>query len=180
VHGGFGLLSVGGLAKPRFWALTALEQLCEEELGVQLTGDGAESLVQAWASVDAAADELVRVAVVAWNGTLQQHDWALERDDLRRTVTLELEALPPGTYAVRHHRVDPNHSHLAKHAEQLGIVDWPDDQQWEALAREDVMASLPHDPVHVGRDGIATLRLDLPTSAVSLVELLPVSTETVA
>ena len=52
----------------------ALELLGDEEVGVRLDGDGAESLVQAWASVDADPE---RVAVAVWNGTLQQHDWAL-------------------------------------------------------------------------------------------------------
>ena len=35
-----------------------------------------------------------RLAVAVWNGTLQQHDWALARDDLRRAVSIEV-ASPP-------------------------------------------------------------------------------------
>jgi xylan 1,4-beta-xylosidase len=169
VHGGFGLLSVGNLAKPRFWALRALELLGAEEAGVEVDGDGADSLVQAWAGADPD-----RVAVAVWNGTLQQHDWAERRDDLRRAVRLELRSLPPGRYDVRHRRVDAEHSHLARHAEELGVVDWPDDGQWQALRDLDVLADLPVDPVEVGPEGVASLLLDLPTSALSLVELTPV------
>ncbi len=175
VHGGFGLLSVGGLAKPRFWALAALEQLGDEEVGVQLAGDGAESLVQAWASTDSADDGPARLAVAVWNGTLQQHDWAEDRADLDRAVRIEIASLPPGRYDVRHRRVDSEHSYLAKHATDLGVVDWPDEKQWEALADLDVMAPLLHEPVEVGPDGAATVLLDLPTSALSLVELVPTS-----
>ncbi len=173
VHGGFGLLSVGNLAKPRFWALYALEQLGDDEVGVALDGDGADSLVQAWAGADLSEDRLTRLAVAVWNGALQQHDWAEERADLRRTVRIEASALAQGRYAVRHRRVDPEHAHLARHAADLGVRDWPDDTQWKALAELDVLAELPHEPVDVGPGGTATLRLDLPTSALSLVELTP-------
>lgn len=183
VHGGFGLLSVGGLAKPRFWALYALEQLGDEELGVTLEGDGAESLVQAWAGADLSGADLsgadpsdgepARLAIAVWNGTLQQHDWERDREDLRRTVSIEAAALPPGRYAVRHRRVDPQHSHLARHATDLGVGDWPDERQWKALADLDVLAELPHEPVDVGPGGTVRLLLDLPTSALSLIELMP-------
>jgi xylan 1,4-beta-xylosidase len=166
VHGGFGLLSVGNLAKPRFWALRALELLGDQEVATHVEGDGAESLVQAWAGVDPD-----RVAVTVWNGSLQQHDWAADRDDLRRCVRLTVEHLAPGRYDVRHRRVDADHSHLARHAADLGVGDWPDARQWQALEERDVLADLPMDPVVVGADGTATLVLDLPTSALSLVEL---------
>jgi xylan 1,4-beta-xylosidase len=172
VHGGFGLVSVGGLAKPRFWTLYALEQLGDEELGVRVDGDGAESLVQAWAGAD--PDEgRSRLAVAVWNGTLQQHDWALERPDLRRTVTLEVTGMAPGRYAVQHRRVDAEHSHLARHAAELGVADWPDEQQWQKLADLDEMAGLPQEPVDVGAEASARLEIDLPTSALSLLELTP-------
>ena len=69
MHGGFGLLSVGGLGKPRWWALLLLEQLADAELRCTITGDGAGSLVQAWPSLD---EDTGRVAVAVWNGTLDQ------------------------------------------------------------------------------------------------------------
>ncbi len=166
VHGGFGLLSVGNLAKPRYWALRALELLGDEEVGATVDGDGAESLVQAWAGADPG-----RVAVAVWNGTLQQHDWALPREDLRRAVRVELVGLAAGRYHVRHRRVDAEHSHLAAHAADLGVEDWPDEAQWRKLRERDVLADLPGEAVTVAEDGTATVLLDLPTSALSLVEL---------
>jgi xylan 1,4-beta-xylosidase len=172
VHGGFGLLSVGGLAKPRFWALRVLELLGDEQVAVELHGDGAESLVQAWAGTD--ATRAGRVAVALWNGSLQQHDWASDRDDLRRTVRLEVCGLQPGAeHAVRHRRVDPDHSHLAKNADELGVGDWPDEQQWQQLRERDVLEELPAAPVTASPDGSAVVTVDLPTSAVSLLELVP-------
>ena len=49
-HGGFGMLTIGNLRKPRFWALAMLERLGEDEMPSRSTGDGAGSLVEAWAS----------------------------------------------------------------------------------------------------------------------------------
>ena len=67
LHGGFGLRTVGELRKPRWWALWLLEQLGRDEVAATVTGDGADSLVEVWASRD---DD--RVAVALWNGTLDQ------------------------------------------------------------------------------------------------------------
>src|SRR4029078_12510576 len=67
-HGGFGLLTVGNLRKPRFWALRVLEMLGERELRVDLAGDGAGGLVEAWATSDGER----RIAIAAWNGTIDQ------------------------------------------------------------------------------------------------------------
>src|SRR4029434_8197202 len=68
LHGGFGLLTVGNLRKPRFYALALLERLGSDELAVRLSGDGAGSLVEAWAARDADG----RVTVAMWNSTLDQ------------------------------------------------------------------------------------------------------------
>ena len=67
LHGGFGLRTVGELRKPRWWALWLLEQLGRDEVAATVSGDGAGSLVEVWASRD---DD--RVAVALWNGTLDQ------------------------------------------------------------------------------------------------------------
>ena len=173
VHGGFGLLSVGNLAKPRFWALRALELLGDEEVGVRLDGDGAESLVQAWASVDCRPG-------AGGGRRLERHPAAARLGATPATTcgapcALELHGLPAGRYAVRHRQVGPDHSHLARNAAELGVTDWPDDDQWRALRERDVLEDLPADPVDVGADGTATVHLDLPTSTLALVELVPAS-----
>ncbi|MGW5363328.1 GH39 family glycosyl hydrolase [Actinopolymorpha pittospori] len=50
LHGGFGLITVGGLAKSRYHALTLLSRLGDRELPTTAEGDGAGALVQIWAS----------------------------------------------------------------------------------------------------------------------------------
>ena len=111
LHGGFGLRTVGELRKPRWWALWLLEQLGSDEVAATLTGDGADSLVEAWASRDG-DDDVSRVAVALWNGTLDQGkvDGSAALD---RTVHLVLDGLPPGSWTVRESRVDADHSNIA-------------------------------------------------------------------
>ena len=169
-HGGFGLLTIGGLRKPRFWALAILEQLAPDTLAVDGRGDGAGSLVEAWASRDPGDG---RVAIALWNGTLDQTKTEGHRP-LDREVRLELTGLPPGTYRLRHRRVDHEHSNIARHWEARGGGDWPDDAAWAELRGLDRLEPLePERRITVGGDGTATTTFDLPMPAVSLVELLP-------
>ena len=67
-HGGFGLLSVGNLRKPRYWAMALLGQLGRSRLPVSVRGDGAGGLVEALAG----RHDDGRMATLAWNLTLDQ------------------------------------------------------------------------------------------------------------
>jgi xylan 1,4-beta-xylosidase len=167
-HGGFGLLTIGGLRKPRFWAIALLERLGELELASRVTGDGGGSLVEAWASRDADGD---RIAVAIWNGTLDQSRTGGD-DALSRQVTLEVTGLPPGAYRAEHQRVDRRHSDIARVWDELGGGDWPTPDQWERLRAADRLDALgPTVPVSVASDGVARLVFDLPMPAISFVEL---------
>jgi xylan 1,4-beta-xylosidase len=165
-HGGFGLLTVGNLRKPRFWAIRILELLGEEELAVTLDGDGAGGLVEVWASADADG----RVAIALWNGTIDQ---AKADGDplLDRRVELRIEGLSPGRRTLRHRRVDAGHSNVAS-AWEGG--DWPDSAAWQRLRAADHLDELaPEREVEVGPDGQVTLAFDLPMPAISFVEIVP-------
>jgi xylan 1,4-beta-xylosidase len=171
-HGGFGLLTVGGLRKPRFWAIAVLEELGDEELASRVTGDGGGSLVEAWASRDAGGGG-DRVAIALWNGSLDQTKTAGD-DALGRRVTLDITGLPVGEYRVDHRRVDDEHSNIARAWEGMGGGDWPTAGQWERLRAADRLESLlPDERVSVGSDGVAHLAFDLPMPAISFVEIRP-------
>ncbi|MFG3417692.1 xylan 1,4-beta-xylosidase [Micromonospora sp. NPDC048063] len=172
LHGGFGLLSVGNLAKPRFWALWMLEQLAPVQLAARLDGDGAGTLVRAWPSVD---PDSGRVAVVLWNGTLDQG--VLGRPDQRRrlsrTVRLRIDGLPAAGYELRHRRLDERTSNLAATARRLGVDGWPTEEQWAGLRAADTLAGAGP-PVTVAPDGgCLRLPLTLPLPSLALVELTP-------
>ena len=68
-HGGFGLLTVGNLRKPRWWAMELLERLGESRARRRPShGDGAGSLVDCVA----ARDDAGCTGVLVWNSTLDQ------------------------------------------------------------------------------------------------------------
>jgi xylan 1,4-beta-xylosidase len=167
-HGGFGLLTIGNLRKPRFWAIAMLERLGEDELASRIQGDGAGSLVEVWASSDPDG----RVAIAVWNGTLDQSKAATRK--LARVVTLKVRGLTHGTYELRHHRVDARHSNVVRTWRRLGRPDWPDDAGWASLRAADRLETLgPVRKVRASR-GRLTLEFALPMPAMSLVELVPI------
>ncbi|WP_285683593.1 xylan 1,4-beta-xylosidase [Actinoplanes sp. NBRC 103695] len=163
IHGGFGLLTVGNLAKPKYWAMRLLERLGEVEAPVSLSGDGAGSLVEAWASP---------TAVLVWNGTLDQSK-ALGAAGLDRLVRITLPVPEPGDYVVRVWRVDALHGNVAARWEALGGgADWPDDEQWLALSAEDRLDEA--EPARTVTAGASVeIEVDLPNPGIALVEVQP-------
>ncbi|MEV6860010.1 hypothetical protein AB0M44_03245 [Streptosporangium subroseum] len=126
-HGGFGLLTVGNLRKPRYFALALADRLGADELLCSATGDVAG--VEAWAARSATG----AVGVLVWNGTLNQ-DQADGEEILSREVTLTVDGLVTGEYTISHHRIDERHSNIrAVWAEIGGTADWPEAGQWDRL-----------------------------------------------
>jgi xylan 1,4-beta-xylosidase len=165
LHGGFGLLSVGNLRKPRWWALALAEELPTGLVEMELHGDGAGSLVDAW--VGRAPDG--RVDVLAWNGTLDQSKLA-GAALLDRRLGLRLNGLADAVYDVRIARVDNDHSNLA--ARWSGERDWPEADEWEDLASDDRLAEEDAGRA-TARDGTIELDLELPMPGVVRVRLSP-------
>ena len=169
LHGGFGLLGIGNVRKPRWWALWMLEQLREQRLDAVVDGDGAGDMVNAVGSIDADG----ALAIVVWNGTV---DVTKSGGDARldRDVDLVVTDLPAGAYHVRHRRLDEEHSNVNATWKQVAAGrSWPDDNGWNVLRAEDRLADFvpPCDMQPV--DGAVSLRFALPMPAVSLVELIP-------
>ncbi len=107
-HGGFGLLSVGNLRKPRWWALELANRLGDEELAAKVEGDAGG--VEVWA----ARRDDGTIGILAWNGTLNQSK-ADGDPDLARTITLTVAGLGEGDHTVTHHRIDERHSNIRAH-----------------------------------------------------------------
>jgi xylan 1,4-beta-xylosidase len=153
LHGGFGLLSVGNLRKPRWWALALAESLGDELLPLELSGDGAGSLVDGWA----ARGEDGRVDVLLWNGTLDQTKVAGQRL-LDRELRVRVDGLPPGRHRATLARVDDRHSNVA--ARWAGEAPWPSEEQLERLRAEDVLHEERLGEVAAG--DVLELRLPMP------------------
>jgi xylan 1,4-beta-xylosidase len=169
LHGGFGLLTVGNLRKPRWWALWMLERLGRDRLPAVLDGDGAGDMVGAVASSDPDG----RVALVVWNGTVDVTksggDPLLDRD-----VDLTVTGLPASRYRLRHRRVDEQHSNVNRAWAQLsGSRPWPDEGGWAELRAADHLDDLVEPSDVEPQDGRVRLTFDLPMPSVSLLELVP-------
>ncbi|GAB3810448.1 GH39 family glycosyl hydrolase [Kribbella italica] len=162
LHGGFGLQTVGGLPKPRFHAMSLLSRLGPVELPVAVDGDGAGSLVEAWASRDRD-----RVAVLLWNLTLDQTKAAGDAD-LARTVELSVPGVDDSWTATATYLTPGESGDLVAAAGALGVGDWPTYEQWTQLAAHSVLKS-----ERVARDG-DTVRLTLSMPSAVLVEFRPV------
>ncbi|MGH3741241.1 MAG: GH39 family glycosyl hydrolase [Micromonosporaceae bacterium] len=167
-HGGFGLLTVGNLRKPRYWALEALNQLGEQEAPVELSGDGAGSLVEAWAGRDADG----RVQMLVWNGTLDQSK-ADGASLLDRALRVEFTGLDDRPYQVSHRRIDRDHSDIRAVWEASGGGDWPDQAQWEVLRQANTFAEYEPSRVVQPTAGAVSCEFPLPMPGVSLLELTP-------
>ncbi|GAA3561579.1 cellulase family glycosylhydrolase [Nonomuraea rosea] len=160
-HGGFGLLTVGNLRKPRFHALALAARLGDAELGVTLGGDAGG--VEAWA----ARHDDGRIGVLIWNGTLDQTQ-AGGAPELTRTVTLTIDGLG-GEHTLTHHRIDHEHSNAEAAWQAMGGGDWPSGEQWDRLRAAAALAEAAP-PAKVGGDSV-TLAFDLPMPGVSFIEL---------
>jgi xylan 1,4-beta-xylosidase len=173
-HGGFGLLTVGNLRKPRWWAMELLERLGDSRLDVELHGDGAGSLVDCVATLDDAG----RTGVLIWNSTLDQRGIAGD-PALSRRVEVSIGGLAPGRYRLRHWRVDEDHSNVFAHWRSIGGgegLDWPTPEQWEALRLADRLDEVDAEAGVDAVDAVAgevELAFDLPQPGISFLELSP-------
>ena len=165
-HNGFGLLTVGNLRKPRYWAVYLAAQLGDQVLATTMDGDGAGSLVR---SMAARRDDGT-VDVLVWNGTvnaaLLDGDPRLDRD-VRLTVTgLDADA---DRYEARLARVDHRHSNPAAHCP--ADVDWPDERQWARLRDHDELHEETLPDVVTSGDGSARFEFRLPMPGVARIRL---------
>jgi xylan 1,4-beta-xylosidase len=172
LHGGFGLLTVGNLRKPRFWALRMLEMLGPQRVAVTVAGDGAESMVEAIATRDPGGV----IQVLVWNGTLDQ----TKQDGdplLGRKIALKIAGITPRRFRREHLRVDLEHSNLSRRWVALGSPDWPDPAGWERLREGDSLEELEPAQTLEAAPGDLSLGFDLPMPGVSLIRLTPASDE---
>jgi xylan 1,4-beta-xylosidase len=169
LHGGFGLLTVGNLRKPRYWALALANQLGADQLGVGLEGDGAGSLVDGLAA--RAGDG--SVDVLLWNGTLDQSKVDGEAL-LGREVRVHVDGLAPGAYRATLARVDDCHSNIAAHWSNGD--DWPDEDGWARLRAADRLWEEPLGDVEAA-DGRLEVTFALPMPGVARLRLASAETD---
>jgi len=164
-HNGFGLLTVGNLRKPRYWAAHLAAHQADAVLATELSGDGAEVLVRSWAT----RHEDGSVDVLLWNGTVNAEHMAGE-PRLDRTVHVGVSGLDDSPYAVRLARVDAHHSNVLDG--YPADTAWPDADQWRELRARDHLHEEDGDPVPAGAS-TAHFDVAVPMPGVVRIRLVP-------
>ena len=172
-HGGFGLLTVGNLRKPRWWAMALLNRLGDERLAVAVDGDGGGGLVSALA----ARRDGGEIGVLVWNSSLDQSRMPFEKL-LDRDVIISLSGLPRSSATVRHWRIDEEHSNVFASWRRLSgsEQDWPSGEpEWARLRAADRLDELDAERlVDVVSDGRIELQFVLPHPGISFISITPV------
>jgi xylan 1,4-beta-xylosidase len=163
-HNGFGLLTVGNLRKPRYWAAHLAAHQGDDVLASTLDGDGAGTLVRSWATRHADGT----VDVLVWNGTVNA-ELMNGSPDLDRAVEVTVSGLDGDGYRARVARIDAQHSNILAGYPEDGPP-WPDEDGWRALRARDHLDE--HALAEVSGT-TARFRLELPMPGVARLRLTP-------
>ena len=151
-HGGFGLLSIQGIAKPVYRAFELLHALGGELLPI--TGD--HPTVDAWA---ARGDH--GMAIVVTNFALPRHPVQNE------SVEIVLEHCPTAPRPSLR-RVDSRHANAPAAWQRMRRPQYPSAAQLARLVRE---SALTREPAPISRTrGRVTIRIDVPPQGVAAIE----------
>jgi xylan 1,4-beta-xylosidase len=152
-HGGFGLLSVHGIAKPVYRAFEILHRLGDRRLCVS----GSHPTVDAWAVSGREAINIV----------LTNH--ALPRQPIKnQRVKLRLDSVPRPD-SVTTQRIDDGHANPKKAWQEMGEPEYLSSSQIDELHKSAALVSEPY--IYQFRDDGLDLKLDLPPHAVAAVIL---------
>jgi xylan 1,4-beta-xylosidase len=158
-------MTIGNLRKPRYWAFHLAEHLGDQVLATSADGDGAGSLVQAWATRHADGT----IDVLVWNGTV---NIALLAGDARldRRVELTISGLDAGAYLASLARIDEHHSNIV--AACPPEVTRPDEALWSKLRAADKLSESRLPDVR-NDDGTGRFAFRVPMPGVVRIRLSP-------
>ena len=168
-HNGFGLLTVGNLRKPRYWAAHLAAHQGDAVLARTLSGDGAEVLVRAWPT----RHDDGTVDVLVWNGT--NNGELMDGDPrLDRAVHVVVDGLPTGGHRVSLARVDAHHSNILDG--YPADTPWPDDELWRSLRERDRLDEHELRPLTAGETR-ASLEVTVPMPGIARIRFTPMTEE---
>ncbi|KQV51480.1 beta-xylosidase [Massilia sp. Root335] len=169
---GFRDLATNGVDKPVLNVFRMLGMLRGERVAV--TGDQAYDAARIQAAgvrgartdIDAlAAKDAHHIAVMVWN----YHDDDII--DAGSPVELHIAGIPARQVQLRHFRIDQEHSNSYSAWKRMGSPSHPTATQVAELQTASALAQLGADATVETRDGTATVRMQLPRQAVSLITL---------
>lgn len=152
-HGGFGLLTLHGIAKPTYRAFELLHRLGDELFLV----DGLHETVNCWV----ARDEN-KVTALLTNHSLPGHSIETEQ------VTIRLHGVqkPKAAFISR---VDDKHANPRRVWEQMGSPTYPSTAELEILS--EASRVIPEKQSFAWTDGSVTFEIDLPPNSVAAIEV---------
>ena len=155
-HGGFGLLTIHGVAKPSYRAFQYLHKL-----GTQLVTpvDGTHPTVDAWVVRN---DDTREVAVVVTNHTYPRHEIVLER------VLVHLGTTRRPTSA-RLAQIDEDHGNAKRKWMEIGSPQYPSRSQLDELHEASVVDLRPHQ--FSADTGGVHVQVDVPPQGVAMIFL---------
>jgi xylan 1,4-beta-xylosidase len=157
-HGGFGLLTLHGIAKPTYRAFELLHKPADKLLLV----DGLHETVNAWVVRDKH-----NVTVLLTNHALPGHSIKTERVVIR----LKIKTRPRATFISR---IDEKHANPRHVWEEMGSPNYPSPAELEVL-NEASKVIRKRQPFKWSNE-VATFELDLPPHAVAAIEVeLPIT-----
>jgi xylan 1,4-beta-xylosidase len=169
---GFRDLATNGVNKPVLNVFRMLGKMRGERVAV--TGDRAYDAARIQAAgvrgartdIDAlAAKDAHSVSVLVWN----YHDDDII--DAGSPVELRIAGIPAKRVQMRHYRIDQEHSNSYAAWKRMGSPAHPTPAQVTALQKASELAELAPASTLQTTDGTATVRMQLPRQAVSLVTL---------
>ncbi len=152
-QGGFGLLTIHGVAKPAYRAFELLHRLGGESLPVS----GAHETVDVWA-----VRGEQEINLVLCNFALPRH--AIATETVR--VTLDGGARPTGA---RLSRIDADHANPKRRWQELGEPEYPTPAEIGELHAASVLETIPFECEMAGESVVVAI--DLPPLSVALVAL---------
>ena len=161
---------MGNLRKPRYWAIRLAAELGPDRLGVEVTGDGAGSLVEA---IAARRDDGT-IDVLMWNVTLDQSK-AEGSDLLARTVRLRIDGLAGSGHEATLARVDADHSDISARWQPSDGAAWPSPEEWAELRAADRLWEEPLGQLTPDSGGRLDVTVPLPMPGVARLRLTPIA-----
>lgn len=152
-HGGFGLLTLHGIAKPTYRAFELLNQLGDALLQV----DGIHETVNAWV-----ARKEHGVTVLLTNHALPGHSIEAEQVNVR----LSGAPKPKGAFVSR---LDQDHANPRRMWQEMGAPTYPSASQLDKLSAASKLTREKQS--FKWADGTVTLEIDLPPHAVAAIEV---------
>jgi len=153
----FGMLTIHGIPKPRYWGYILLNQLGEERLDISTTIEGSRSVE----FIITKSSGIQEYQILLYN----QHPYD---EHIQEFVDLEIEGLPEFRNATIQ-RIDDNHGNPLQYWQEMGEPRYLNKSQVKAIMEQ---SKVVEEKFSFSQDNdTLSIKLDLPANGVALIKL---------